>query len=129
MFESFLAAGAALPRAGFLQFQGGVGLPVHLARASREAFWRGVLGATIRERQFGRAWSPMLEVLGAKELVAGAPTDWDLVPQMQVTLSTRQHIRLNVGARVPANRAGVRQTELRAYLLWDWFDGGFRQGW
>ncbi|HEU4994570.1 MAG TPA: cytochrome c [Gemmatimonadaceae bacterium] len=129
VFESFLAAGAALPRRGFLQLQSGVGLPVQLARAPRDAFWRGVLGITIPERQFGRAWSPMVEVLGARDLVAGAPTDWDLIPQFQVTLSARQHVRANVGVRVPVNRSGVRQTELLAYLLWDWFDGGFRQGW
>lgn len=129
VFESFFAAGAALPRRGFLQFQGGVEVPVHLARASREAFWRGALGATIRQGAFGRAWSPMVEVVGAKDLVGGAPTNWDVVPQIQVTLSTRQHVRFNVGALVPTNRTGVRRTELRAYLLWDWADGGFRQGW
>jgi mono/diheme cytochrome c family protein len=129
VFESFLAAGAALPRGGFLHLQGGVELPVQLARASREAFWRGTLGVELPERTFGRVWSPMVEVLGASELVAGAPIDWDVVPQFQVTLSTRQHVRANVGIRVPVNRTGERQSVLLAYLLWDWFDGGFRQGW
>jgi hypothetical protein len=129
LFEGFLAAGAALPRNGFLQVQGGVGLPVHLARAAREAFWRGVAGATIHEGQLGRAWSPMVELLGATELFASAATDWAVVPQVQITLSARQHVRTNVGVRVPMTRTDVRQTELLAYLLWDFGDGGFRQGW
>jgi Cytochrome C oxidase, cbb3-type, subunit III len=129
VFEGFLAAGARLPQRGFFHFQGGVGLPVHLARASREAFWREVLGIRLPERRFGRVWSPMVELLGSRELIDGAPTDWDAVPQLQVTLSARQHVVANVGARVPVNRTGARQTELLVYLLWDWFDGGFRQGW
>ena len=33
-------------------------------------------------------------------------TDWDIIPQMQVTLSTRQHIRLCGGAKIPLERQG-----------------------
>ena len=71
----------------------------------------------------------MMEVLGGRELETRARAEWDLVPQMQVTLSTRQHIMLSVGVRVPMNNAGPRPTQLMFYLLWDWFDGGLRDGW
>jgi hypothetical protein len=35
----------------------------------------------------------------------------------------------NFGVRIPLNDADVRQTELIVYILWDWFDGGFFEGW
>ncbi len=34
------------------------------ARAGNEAFWRAALGKTFTEGRFGRAWSPMVELLG-----------------------------------------------------------------
>jgi hypothetical protein len=71
----------------------------------------------------------MIEVLGAKELEAGAKAEWDIVPQMQVTLSVFQHIRLNVGMRVSVNQREGRGNAFMSYLLWDWFDGGFFSLW
>ena len=78
---------------------------------------------------FGRAWSPMVEVLGARELVSGERTQWDVVPQMQVSLSRRQHILVSLGVRVPVNDRSDRHHQVVGYLVWDWFDGGFLQGW
>jgi hypothetical protein len=71
----------------------------------------------------------MLELLGGRDLVSGADTRWDAVPQFQVTLNTRQHVMLNVGIRTPLNDTDDRDTKLVAYLLWDWFDGGLFDGW
>jgi hypothetical protein len=71
----------------------------------------------------------MIEVLGARELGSGADTDWDLVPQFQVTLNQRQHVMAAAGVRVPITRRSERPTELVFYLLWDWFDGGVLEGW
>ena len=45
----------------------------------------------------------MVEMLAAK--LERAPAEWDLVPQMQVSLSKRQHVLVNVGVRVPLNDA------------------------
>ena len=64
----------------------------------------------------------MLEVLGAHPF--GAPTDWDLVPQLQVSLSGLQHVLVNVGLRIPVKQPESRARTLMVYLLWDWFDGG-----
>ena len=97
--------------------------------AENEAFWRIALGRSFTEGRWGRTWSPMVELLGARELVSGEPVNWDLVPQLQVTLNTRQHVMLNLGVRLPLNDTDARQTEFLVYLLWDWFDGGFFEGW
>ena len=130
VFESFVTVGKLLPSNGFLQFQGGIELPFDTHKAGREAFWRVAAGKTLTENgPFGRAWSPMVEVLAARELEKGATIDWDIVPQFQVTLNTRQHVRFNIGWRTPLTGRGRRSSSVVAYFLWDWFDGGLRDGW
>ena len=71
----------------------------------------------------------MFEVLAARELDRNAAFEWDALPQMQVSLSARQHILLNAGVRVPLSQRTERRTAVLVYLLWDWFDGGFWSGW
>lgn len=130
VFESFVSFGKLLPSDSFFQFQGGVELPVDTTKASREAFWRFNVGRTFTQNgPFGRAWSPMVELLAARELESGATTHWDIVPQFQVTLNTRQHVRFNLGWRVPLNDRAGRHSRVVMYFLWDWFDGGLRDGW
>lgn len=130
IFESFASYGQILPRDAFVQFQGGVELPFDTDRAGREAFWRAAFGRTwTQQGPFGRAWSPMIEVLASRDLERGAITHWDLAPQMQITLNTRQHIMLNAGWRFPLNDRPGRSSRFMVYILWDWFDGGFFDGW
>lgn len=126
--EPFLSFGQILPAGSFLQIQGGMELPLLRDKATEEAFWRGVVGTSRTQSQWGRTWSPMVEILGSRELETGAVNHWDIVPQMQVTLNKRQHIMMNVGVRIPMDDAG-RDTQLMVYILWDWFDGGFFEGW
>jgi hypothetical protein len=122
--------GQILPRDAFVQAHAGVELPVDTDLASREVFWRVTAGRTFaRDGGAGRAWSPMIELLAARDLESGALTTWDVVPQMQVTLNTRQHIMANVGVQIPVNERRERGARLIVYLLWDWFDGGFFDGW
>ena len=71
----------------------------------------------------------MSEILGSDEMVSGGDTKWDAVPQLQVTLNRRQHVRFCLGARIPLNDSDVREHAYLAYLQWDWFDGGFFEGW
>jgi mono/diheme cytochrome c family protein len=129
IFEPFLAFGQLLPAGGFFQAQAGVELPFDTTRAGREAFWRVAIGKTLTQGRFGRAWSPIVEWLGARDLEDEARIEWDVVPQMQVTLNRRQHLMINVGVRVPVNQREGRSTQLIAYFLWDWFDGGLLDGW
>lgn len=129
IFEPFAAFGQILPRDFFLHAQGGLELPVDGEQAEEEAFWRVVLGKSFTEGQFGRTWSPMLEVVASREFETGAEVDWDVLPQFQVTLNRRQHVMMNLGVRLPVNDRGARDTQIIVYLLWDWFDGGFFEGW
>ena len=69
----------------------------------------------------------MMEVIVAKP--EGGSTEWDLVPQVQVSLSKLQHVLLNVGVRVPLNEREDRKPEVLTYFLWDWFDGGLFDFW
>ena len=80
-----------------------------------------------QDHGFGRAWSPMLEILVAQP--ADGTTEWDVVPQMQVSLSKLQHVLLNFGVRVPVNERDERKPEVLTYVLWDWFDGGLFDFW
>ncbi|HEU4641098.1 MAG TPA: cytochrome c [Gemmatimonadaceae bacterium] len=127
--ETYALFGQLLPANGYFQFQGGVELPTHPAHAPQELFWRGALGTTVPFGRISRTWSPMVEVLGTREMTAGAPVEWDIVPQSQLTLSARQHIRVSVGVDVPVTETDTRHPQILAYLLWDWFDGGLFEGW
>jgi len=130
VFETFASYGQLLPKGSFLQFQGGVELHTHTADANRAAFCRTVVGKSYApDRGFGRLWSPMVELLADRELASGERVNWDVVPQFQFTINRRQHIRANVGVRLPMNDFGPRSTQILFYLLWDTFDGGFLDGW
>ncbi len=129
VLETFLAYGQLLPSEGFFQFQGGLEAPTHSDDAAKAVYWRGVLGREFRQGGDGRLWAPMVELLADRELESGARVLWDLVPQFQVTLSRRQHIRANLGVRIPVNQTADRPVQIMFYLLWDRFDGGLTQGW
>lgn len=128
-FEPFVSAGQVLGSASFLQAQVGAEIPRVSERAEKEAFWRGAFGTTLVEGAFGRSWTPMVELTGVRELERGSRAEWDIVPQLQVSLSKRQHILVSGGVRIPLNDRGERHAQVLTYLLWDWFDGGLRDGW
>jgi hypothetical protein len=48
---------------------------------------------------------------------------------MQITLSTRQHIMMSAGVRIPLTARDERHAQFMCYLLWDWFDGPLFGGW
>jgi hypothetical protein len=129
VFEPTLAYGQVIGRQGFVQAQAGVGFSSNHDKAGNEALWRATVGRTFYQGLYGRMWSPMLEVLGARELGDGTSNEWDLAPQVQISLSTRHHMRWNVGVRIPVTESGPRPTQFLTYVLWDWFDGGLREGW
>lgn len=129
VFEGFGTFSQILPSDGFLHAHAGIEAPSNRARAPKEAFWLVAAGKSFMEGGWGRAWSPMVELLGARELEQDTEPEWDVLPQMQVSLSTRQHVLLNVGVRVPVNERGSRPRSVLVYLLWDWFDGGLFSGW
>jgi hypothetical protein len=129
VFESFILFGKLLPGDSFVQLQGIAEFPADSAFEDEIAV-RAAVGKTwTTGGPFGRAWTPMIEVLGARALNGGADTQWDLVPQVQVTLNARQHVMAAAGLRLPVSQRSERETQFVFYLLWDWFDGGVLEGW
>ena len=128
VFEPFATFAQLLPDNSFVQVQAGFALPLKREHAD-ELFWRAAVGTSYEAPRLGRVWSPMFEVLAAKPLVAGSKIEWDVVPEVQVTLNTRQHVRLAGGVRLPVTDAARRPKSVIVYLLWDWYEGGFFQGW
>lgn len=129
IFEGFAAFGQMLPHNSFVQTQVGGELPTDTQKAPRAIFWRTAVGTSVAATNFGRLCTPMVEVIADREFQRGAKTNWDVMPEMQVTLSRRQHIRAGVGVRFPVTNTGVRSSQVGFYLLWDWFDGGLFDGW
>jgi len=128
VFEAFGAFGQMLPRHSFVQFQSGVEVPVR-NDVAKAVFARTALGTTLTQGHLGRLWTPMIEFVADRDLATGEKTNWDVVPEIQVTLSRRQHIRANFGVSIPASNTATRSPRVMFYLLWDWFDGGLREGW
>jgi mono/diheme cytochrome c family protein len=128
-FEAFILGAQLLPARGYFQYQAGVELPTDPSRLPRSAFWGGTLGTSIPFGRISRIWSPMIGVTGTRDLVSGAPVDWNVVPEVQLTLSALQHVRASVGLNVPVTQRDTRSTQLLAYVLWDMADGPLFQGW
>jgi len=129
-FGVFASVGQILPAASFLQFQIGTDQPASTYQAPRTLFWRLAAGHSFRqENGLGRLWSPMIEVVSDREFVDGAGAAIDVVPQFQVTLNRRQHVRVNFGVELPATNTAGRPKQFVFYFLWDWFDGGLLEGW
>jgi len=127
VFEPFAMLGQLLPHNAFVQLHGGLEIPSD-ASAPKEAYLRSAAGITwMADRGFGRAWSPQLELLVARPFDGDA--EWDVVPQMQVTLSKLQHVAVAGGVRIPLNGRDERGAAVVGYLLWDWFDGPFTRFW
>jgi mono/diheme cytochrome c family protein len=129
-FESFAAFAQLLPSLSFVQLQAGTDQPTDTSKAPRAMFWRAALGKSFRQSGgLGRMWTPMTEFVANHDFGSHSRTDWDVVPQFQVTLSQRQHVRANLGFRIPVTNTADRPIQVVFYLLWDWFDGGLREGW
>jgi len=128
-FETFAAYDQLFHNTS-IQTQFGADLPRHTDIARQSIFFNTAIGqAIMADRGLGRAWTPMFEFLAQRDLVDGAKTDWDVLPQMQVTISHRQHIRGDLGVRVPVSNTTGRAVQLQLYLLWDWQDGKINEGW
>jgi mono/diheme cytochrome c family protein len=112
----------------FLHAQAGMEVPLNLQAALNEVFWRVAAGKTFTQARWGRAWSPIVEVLGAREIEFGEPVKWDLIPQLLVTLSRRQHVMASGGVRLPIT-IRTRSPAVVVALLWEWTQGSVFSGW
>jgi mono/diheme cytochrome c family protein len=129
-FETFAAFDQLFPTNTFIQTQFGADLPRHTDISPQSAFFNTAIGQSFAgDHGLGRLWSPMVEFLAVRDFVDHSKTDWDVLPQMQVTISKRQHIRGNLGLRVPFTNTSDRSIQVMFYLLWDWQDGRLNEGW
>jgi mono/diheme cytochrome c family protein len=129
-FEPFAAFDQLFRENTFLQFEAGADLPFDTRVAPRSMFWRSTVGqAMAPDHMLGRLFSPMVEVLATRDFKPGASTDWDVLPEMQITISRRQHIRTGFGVREPFTNTAGRTPQVLFYLLWDRADGKLWGGW
>ena len=130
VFEGFAAFGQRLGPSAFVQAQAGAEFPSDTDIAPRAVYGRMALGRTFRQDAgLGRMWVPMVELITDRDLESGASTNVDVVPEMQVTINRRQHVRLGLGLQMPVNNRDDRSKVFQMYVLWDWFDGGLFSGW
>ena len=128
IYEPLLLAGQTLGANGFVQMQAGYEIASNQDKGRNEAFVHTAMGYTWAQAHgLGRAWTPMAELLMARP--AGAAPEWDVAPQLQLSLSKLQHILFNAGVRVPVTQRATRKPQFMTYLLWDWFDGGLFEFW
>jgi hypothetical protein len=127
-FEGALLAAQLFPHGAFVQLQGGAGV-AYDRQYPDEVFGRAALGDQIVPIRFGRMFTPMVEITAARELEMGAETEVHIVPELQVTLSARQHIRVLAGLDVPVTQRDTRDVTVLFYALWDIADGGLLEGW
>jgi mono/diheme cytochrome c family protein len=128
IYEPSVLFGQILPRGMFLQAQAGLEVPSDHRLGNNEAYGRVGFGGTVAQAHgYGRAWSPMVEVLWARETYR--ESEWDVVPQLQITLSKLQHVMVSGGVRIPVTERWERHPQVLTYLLWDWFDGGLFEFW
>lgn len=129
-FEPFASFDQLFKTNTWLQFQLGGDLLTNRNNTPNSLFYRVAIGQTwARDHGLGRQYSPMVELLANRDFQSGAVTDWDVLPQMQVTLSPRQHIRADLGVRAPFTDTQNRKPQILFYVLWDWADGKFWEGW
>lgn len=129
-FEPFLAFDQLFRSNTFVQLQMGGEVPFNTQYTPRSVFGRAALGQSWgQDHLLGRLYSPMIEFLSSRDFTPDAKVDWDILPQMQVTVSQRQHIRADVGYRKPITDTAGRTSQWEFYLLWDVADGHLWSGW
>ena len=130
VFEGDVTFGQIFAGNAFVQGQAALEQGANRDEAPRAGFVRLAGGKSFRADQgLGRMWSPMLEFITNRDFVTGASTDIDLIPEVQVTLSQRQHVRGLVGVQLPVTNRTERPKQIGFYILWDWFDGSLFGGW
>jgi mono/diheme cytochrome c family protein len=128
IYEPFAMWGQRLGSHAFAQVHAGYEIASNHQTGQNEAYFRTAIGyQAAQDEGFGRTWTPMVEVLITRPDHAQA--EWDVVPQMQVSLSKLQHIMLSAGVRLPLNERADRKPQVVTYFLWDWFDGGLFSFW
>ncbi|MEE4238964.1 MAG: cytochrome c [Anderseniella sp.] len=84
---------------------------------------------------YGRAVFPGLELVAEVPFDRGDEPDradavqFSIVPQARIGLNKRGNIALNAGVEWPLNDNDRYDWQVYLYLIWDFADGGFFEGW
>jgi hypothetical protein len=128
-FEPFLAYDQLLGERNFLQFQLGGDVTFDSTKSPRRLFFNAAAGRSMApDHGLGRLFTPMVEFTGTHDY-GSSNTDLNIVPEMQVTVSKRQHIRAAAGVNTPVTNTADRKPQITFYVLWDWAEGAFWNGW
>jgi mono/diheme cytochrome c family protein len=137
--EEFLTYTQLLPKKMFFLQQVGAEGPFKRHDDPIQAYFRTDIGKTfLADKGFGRAFAIANEFVTTRNLAPRQNWTLNLVPQIQVTISKRQHMRLGIGYNIPIVKGPpnpgiiinpVGQQQFTFYWLWDTFDGGFLEGW
>lgn len=82
-----------------------------------------------------RAFFPGLELVAELPFERGSGPDrkssvqLSVLPQVRIGLSKRGHVAINAGVELPINDTDRYDWRAYAYLIWDFADGGFFDGW
>lgn len=82
-----------------------------------------------------RSIFPALEVVAEVPFERGSGPDkksavqWSVLPQLRFGLSKRGHVAINAGVELPLNDSERYDWRAYAFLIWDFADGGFFEGW
>jgi hypothetical protein len=129
-FEPFAAYDQLFRNNTFIQTQFGADLPFDTSIAPRSIFYRAVIGQPFAaDHLLGRLYAPMVEILGTRDFTPGAANDLDILPEMQITVSRLQHVRVGFGYRQPLTDTTGRTPQVLFYILWDRADGRLWEGW
>ena len=128
-FETHALFAQMLPADFVFQGQVFAAFPLHNKLTQEVGINFNLQRTFAEDNGFGRAWTPAVEILGRQEMATGAKTEWDVVPQMQVSLSQRQHVLFSAGARIPVTEPSLRNTQFLFYLIWDWYDAPLFEAW
>lgn len=78
---------------------------------------------------------PGLELVAEVPFERGTGADkedavqFSVLPQMRIGLNKRGHVALNAGVEVPLNERDRYDWRAYVFLIWDFADGGFFEGW
>nr|BCX00731.1 MAG: hypothetical protein KatS3mg041_0777 [Bacteroidota bacterium] len=93
------------------------------------ALLRWVLGGQLLMANRARLLAPAIEWVGERALASGAPLHHRLVPQLFLTPPRRGHVALALGVEFPLHRQASYRYRLRGFLLWEFLEGPFWEGW
>ena len=122
--EPFLAFGKAWGRT-FLQTRAAFGVSTNAERRDSQFAFEVALSRSLGPPRI--AWVPALEFVGTRNLANGE-NEWASVIEVSKALSPLGHVIGALGVRLPLTESEESYRVL-AYLLWDFGDGPFWNGW